>query len=142
MFGLVGDVEVYPAFLPWCLGVRVIEREEQADGVSEILLADMVVAFKVFRERFRSQSTLNRDALTVATTFVNGPFRHLNSSWRFEPEENGCVVHFDVDFEFRNAVLQSAAGVFFESAFTQMHKAFIKRAEELFGPKSSPTKHR
>ncbi len=48
LFDLVADVERYPAFLPWCVAVRVRRREtaESADGDDKLLVADMVIGFK------------------------------------------------------------------------------------------------
>jgi len=49
MFDLVIDIEKYPEFLPWCVATRIRQRDD------EMVLADMVIGFKVFRERFSTQ---------------------------------------------------------------------------------------
>ena len=54
MFALVADVRRYPEFLPWCVAARVISQDETA------LVADLTIGFKLFRETFRSQVTLDR----------------------------------------------------------------------------------
>ena len=55
------------------------------------------------------------------------------SNWRFEDAPQGCKVHFHVDFEFRNRILQGIIGVVFNEAMLRVVKAFQKRAEALYG---------
>lgn len=138
MFDLVVDVERYPEFLPWCTALRI--RDRAVDHGIETLTADMVVAFKVFRERFGSRSIFDREALTISTSYLNGPFRDLNSNWVFESHDDGSTVSFNIDFEFRNVILQSTAAMFFEGAFLQMHDAFIERADHIYENTGSPAR--
>jgi coenzyme Q-binding protein COQ10 len=42
-------------------------------------------------------------------------------------------VHFDVDFEFKNRLLQGAAGMFFKDAMQRIVRAFEARADALHG---------
>ena len=49
MYDLVADVANYPKFLPWCAAARIRSRVPQ--GTSELMEADLVISFKVFRER-------------------------------------------------------------------------------------------
>ena len=58
MYALVADMAAYPEFLPWCSGARIRSRAPQPDG-TEIVLCDLVISFKVFRERFGSRVTLH-----------------------------------------------------------------------------------
>ena len=51
MFALVADIEKYPEFLPWCVGTRIRSN----DGV--VVLADMVIGYKMFREKFTRSTT-------------------------------------------------------------------------------------
>ena len=132
MFKLVADVSSYPEFLPWTAAARVRSRETQTNG-TEIMLADLVISFKVFRERFGSRVTLWPDQSKIETEYLDGPFKYLHSSWEFKPTDNGCEVHFFVDFEFRNKLLQSAAGLFFYEAMQRIVRAFERRARELYG---------
>ena len=45
MYRLVADVNKYPEFLPWCSAARVRSRE--LESKREIMLADLVISFKV-----------------------------------------------------------------------------------------------
>jgi len=129
MFDLVAGVEKYPEFLPWCLATRIRERRET------LLVADMVIGFKIFREKFTSRVTLDRPALRVDVAYTDGPFKYLKNHWKFIPAEGGaaCDVDFYVDFEFRSKLLQSAISMVFNEAVTKMVNAFEKRAEDLHG---------
>ena len=81
------------------------------------MLADLVVGFKMFRERFLSRVTLWQGTRRIDTEYIEGPFKHMHSTWVFRDlEDGGCEVAFDVDFEFRNKLLQGAAGLFFHEA--------------------------
>ena len=60
----------------------------------------------------------------------------MQSEWRFRDVEGGCEVGFSVDFEFRNLLLQKAAGLFFFEAMQRVVRAFEARAHELYGAKA------
>jgi coenzyme Q-binding protein COQ10 len=131
MYDLVADVGKYPEFLPWCSGARIRSRE--IDGTREVMLADLVISFKVFRERFGSQVILHADAMRIDTEYLDGPFKFLKSTWAFRDIEGGCEVDFYVDFEFKSKILQSVIGVVFNEAMQRIVRAFETRAAELYG---------
>lgn len=138
MYALVADVDRYPEFLPWCAASRIRSRAPLPGGAprEEVLEADLVISFKVFRERFGSRVTLRPDMRVIETEYLDGPFRYLQNRWAFHPQdEGGCEVDFFVDFEFRNRVLQTVIGVVFTEAVHRMVRAFETRAEALYGPR-------
>jgi coenzyme Q-binding protein COQ10 len=126
MFDLVADVHRYPEFLPWCVGARVLSRNEQ------MLVADLTIGFKMFRETFRSRVGLERPH-HIHVTYETGPFRYLNNHWRFRRVPEGVEIDFYVDFEFRSRILQMAVGVVFNEAVRVMVRAFERRALMLYG---------
>lgn len=132
MYDLVADVGSYPKFLPWNSAARIRSRTPVEGG--EVMEADLVISFKVFRERFGSRVTLRPEARTIDTEYLEGPFRHMKSTWAFREIEGGCEVDFFVDFEFRNAILQGIIGVVFNDAMQRVVRAFERRAAELYGP--------
>jgi coenzyme Q-binding protein COQ10 len=132
MYDLVADVENYPKFLPWTAAARVRSTAEQPDG-SEVMEADLVISFKVFREKFASRVVLFPELKKIDTKYLDGPFKHMISNWKFSDTDGGCKVDFHVDFEFRNRILQSAAGLFFYEAMQRIVRAFERRARELYG---------
>lgn len=133
MYDLVADVPAYPEFLPWTAAARV--RSRRNEGAREIMEADLVISFKVFRERFGSRVVLDPAAKKIDTAYIDGPFRHLESTWLFHDLPNGhCRVEFTVDFEFRNRVLAGVIGAVFNEAMHRVVRAFETRANSLYGP--------
>lgn len=131
MYDLVADVGRYPEFLPWTAAARIKSRTLVESG--EVMEADLVISFKVFRERFGSRVTLLPDQQMILTEYVEGPFRHLKSVWRFRDlPEGGCEVAFEVDFEFRNAILAGVIGLVFNEAMQRVVRAFETRAAKLY----------
>ena len=131
MFDLVANVEDYPKFLPWCVALRIVEHKP-APPFEEIL-SDMVVSYKVFREKFRSRVHLDRGNSTIHAQYENGPFHELKTVWKFTPDdENNTKVDFHIRFEFKNFIMQAAAKQVFEKAFARMNEAFIARADEIY----------
>ncbi len=126
MFDLVADIGRYPEFLPWVQAMRITARDAGS------ITADMIVGFKMVRERFTSRVTLDRPR-TIHVEYISGPLRYLKNDWRFEPVTGGCTVHFAVDFEFKAKLFERLAGVFFGEAFRRMVASFEKRAGELYG---------
>lgn len=127
LFDLVADVARYPEFLPWCVGTRIRSQE------GETIVADVVIGFKMFRERFVSEVTLDRPR-RIDVAYREGPFRYLNNHWIFEPAAGGaCEIDFYVDFEFRSRLMQKMIGAVFNEAVKIMVSAFEKRAREIYG---------
>tara|TARA_B100000214_G_scaffold38593_1_gene24240 strand:- start:55 stop:510 length:456 start_codon:yes stop_codon:yes gene_type:complete len=133
LFDLVADVESYPDFLPWCLAVRIKERNPTYDtDCPTFIVADMVIGFKIFRERFTSRVECQRpDRIDV--NYTNGPFKYLNNHWVFtKVGTSSCEIDFFVDFEFRSIILQKAIGIVFNEAVQKMVDAFESRANILY----------
>lgn len=132
MYDLVADVERYPQFLPWTAAARIRSTHQEGDAL--VMLADLVISFKVFRERFGSRVTLFPKTRRIDTEYLDGPFQKMVSNWGFEEaEDGGCNVSFHVDFAFRNKLLQSTATIFFNEAMQRIVRAFERRAADLYG---------
>lgn len=131
MYDLVADVARYPDFLPWTAAARI--RSRTPDGANEIVIADLVISFKVFRERFTSRVVLMPEEMQIDTQYLDGPIKHLHSSWRFKELSEGCEVGFEVDFEFKSRLMQGAASMFFNEAMQRIVRAFEARAKDLHG---------
>ena len=130
MYNLVADVAQYPKFLPWCAAARIKSVTPQGD--TEVMEADLVISFKVFRERFTSRVVLTPGTKQIDTEYLDGPFRYMKSNWAFKDVEGGCEVSFFVDFAFRNMVLEKLIGVVFNEAMLRIVRAFEARAAELY----------
>ncbi len=126
LFALVADVERYPEFLPWCVAARIRERRP------DLIVADLVIGFKMFRERFTSRVKLDPPR-RIDVAYTEGPFRYLDNHWIFEPVPEGCRIDFFVDFEFKSRLLQRLIEVLFSEAVRRMVAAFEHRAQQLYG---------
>lgn len=139
MFDLVADIEKYPAFVPLCERLVVRKRESFDEGHA-VLVADMTVAYKIFRETFTSRVRLDRPALAIFVEYLDGPFSSLENRWRFTPtSEVSCDVEFFIEYEFRSRALGVLMGSVFESAFKRFAVAFEKRADEIYGAPKAAT---
>lgn len=133
MFDLVADVERYPEFVPLCHSLKVKQRTQNPDG-SEVVVADMTVAYKLVRETFTSRVTLDRPNLRILVEYLRGPFSKLENRWTFEPKsEDACDVGFFIAYEFRSRMLAVLMGAMFDAAFQRFAAAFEKRADAVYG---------
>lgn len=127
MFDLVSDVGSYPQFLPWCIGARVYNRRPERFD------ADVIIGFKMFREKFTSRVT-TQEFHSVDVDYISGPMKRLYNHWRFVEQSGGrCLIDFEVEFEFGNRMLQKMIGNVFEEATQRMVEAFEGRAHALYG---------
>jgi coenzyme Q-binding protein COQ10 len=133
MFNLVANVEHYPEFVPLCRDLKVRKRTAEGEG-TEVLVADMTVAYKLVRETFRSRVTLDRPKLQILVEYLEGPFSHLENRWTFVPAgDDACDVEFFIDYEFKSRTLGLLMGAMFDAAFRRFATAFERRADEVYG---------
>jgi coenzyme Q-binding protein COQ10 len=132
MFDLVADVEHYPEFVPLCRSLKVRKRTPQSDG-TEILVADMTVAYRFVREAFTSRVTLDRPNRQILVEYLEGPFSKLENRWTFRPAgEQACEVEFFIAYEFRSRALGLLMGSMFDVAFRRFASAFERRADVVY----------
>ena len=131
MFDLVADVASYDEFLPWVVAVRV-RSSSQTETV-----ADLVVGFNAFKERFTSRVVKERPT-RICVDYVEGPLKYLHNEWTFDrADDGGTDVHFAVDFAFKSRLFESLAGAMFDRALRRMTNAFEQRAATLYGMSNS-----
>src|ERR1700676_5208169 len=140
MFDLVADVERYPEFVPLCRSLKLCQRTPGPDG-TEVVIADMTVAFKLVREGSTSRVTLDRPNLKILVEYLQGPFSNLENRWTFEPKsETECDVGFFLGYEFKSRMLAMLMGTMFDTAFQRFAAAFEKRADAVYGRPRVPSK--
>lgn len=126
LFDLVASVEQYPEFLPWCLAARLQKR------TSTLLIADLVVGYKAFRETYTSRVTLEPPK-KISVVLEEGPLTFLKTEWLFEAlPSSHCRVSLDLAFAFRSKVKQVVMKALFEDAAQKMLHAFETRAHTLY----------
>jgi coenzyme Q-binding protein COQ10 len=138
MFDLVADVERYPEFVPLCQALKIRQRTQKPDG-TELIVADMTVSFKLVKETFASQVTLDRANRKILVEYLRGPFSSLENRWTFEPKgEESCDVGFFISYEFKSRMLAMLMGTMFDTAFSRFAAAFEKRADQVYGKRPPP----
>lgn len=135
LFELVADVARYPEFLPWCHAGRIRRRES-----ATVQIAELAIGFGLFHETFASRVVLTPDAAEgpcIDTIGIEGPFRRLVSRWTFQPHPEGCLIDFELEFDFRSILLQQTVRLLFAEAVRRMVSAFEARAQQLYGKRGS-----
>jgi coenzyme Q-binding protein COQ10 len=133
LFELVADVKRYDEFLPWVSAVRVRSSSETE------MVADLIVGFGAFRERFTSRVKKERPS-AITVDYIEGPLKFLHNEWRFAAAtDGGTDLHFTVDFAFRSRIFEAVAGQVFERALRKMTNAFEERAAALYGSAPAET---
>ncbi|MGB0520534.1 MAG: SRPBCC family protein, partial [Candidatus Puniceispirillaceae bacterium] len=97
-------------------------------------------------ESFTSYVKMDREALLIEVEYAEGPFKYLTNKWQFIEHEEGCVIDFYVDFEFKSRLLQTVIESLFTEAVRRMVRAFELRADSLYraqitAPGSSANRH-
>src|SRR6201998_921771 len=133
MFDLVADVERYPEFVPLWRALKPRQRKPTPDG-TETVIADMTVSFKLVKETFTSEITLDREHLKILVRYLKGPFANLENRWTFEAKgQDACDVRFFIAYEFKRKMLATLMGAMFDAAFGRFSAAFEKRADMVYG---------
>ena len=132
MFNLVADIENYPNFIPWCKALKIKSRTNNHNKGSEVLVADMMISFKIFKEIFSSKITLDPRLNEITVEYIDGPFKFLRNSWKFTEANYGSDVKFNVEFEFKSKIMQGLIGVVFNEAMRRIVRSFEKRADQLY----------
>jgi len=135
MYGIVADIERYPEFLPWCESVHVLKRENERE--IEYATAEMTIGYGGLHEKYVSRVRRDHSGLMIEARHVKGPFRKLDTRWRFIPLDKGSEIHFLIDFAFKSVLLSGVANVAFGYVASRMAESFIARAKELYGDVSA-----
>ncbi|WP_446831631.1 type II toxin-antitoxin system RatA family toxin [Candidatus Foliamicus sp.] len=124
MFDLVAAVEDYPQFLRGCTGVEV-HREDEHEA-----LVSLDLQGGVFRQRLTTLNRMRRPH-RLEMNLSEGPFRHLNGEWLFEPAGSGCRVSLKIRFEFKSRAQTLLLGRSFEALSDRLVQDFMNRARQL-----------
>lgn len=125
MFELVCDIDSYPEFLPWCSDATVDERSDTHQ------LASVSINQVINQSTFSTRNRLDTNQ-SITMELVDGPFKRLSGTWRFEPlGDTACKVLLDIDFEFSSPVMSRLISPAFKKVCDTIVSAFIKRADQL-----------
>jgi coenzyme Q-binding protein COQ10 len=130
MFGLVGDLEDYPRFLP---NVSAMDVKPDRGSAGDVRFARMTLKFGPVTQAYTSRVVVDAKARTISAKAVDGPFAYLDSKWSFEPEGQGTRVRFDIDFKISNPLIAAVAEPAFAAKQEEIIDAFVAEAERRFG---------
>jgi len=127
MYGLVNDIERYPEFLPWCREAKLLSSTEHE------LMASLTLVKGGIRRSFTTRNTMQPGRM-IDIQLVDGPFRHLEGEWHFEPlRDDASKVRLDMRFEVASGVLDAVLGPVFHQIANSLVDAFVRRAREVHG---------
>jgi ribosome-associated toxin RatA of RatAB toxin-antitoxin module len=126
MYDLVNDVESYHAFLPGCVGGKVLSF----DG--ETMLASVDVSKAGISKTFTTRNQVVAGK-SISLALESGPFKYLQGQWRFtELSDDACKVEFDLSFDFSSTLVEMAFGRVFKELMNSMVMAFTQRAKVIY----------
>ena len=132
LFDLVADVARYDEFLPWVVAVRVRSSSEKET------VADLVVGFNAFKERFTSRVVKERPT-RICVDYVEGPLKYLHNEWKFDRargRRHRRRASRSISRSSRGCS-KRLPGAMFDRALRRMTGAFEQRAAALYGISSS-----
>ena len=129
LIDFVLDIEKYPEFIPFCIDSKVYERNDKKDEIE--IIADLTIGKKPFVDTYKSDVRYNKKNDTIHVTNIGGPLKHLENNWKFVQKDDFTEVHFDVDFEIKNKLLDMIMTKSFEFGLNKIADAFQERAEKI-----------
>jgi len=144
MFALVREVERYPQFLPWCAAAaaQAVGQAPPAPAGApvavplEVLQARVDIAYLGVHSHFTTRNEHDYPQ-RIILTLVDGPFRDLRGAWTFTAlGDQACKVALVLEYRFAAGLLGRAIAPVFERVANSFIDAFVRRAQELYGPGS------
>jgi len=127
MFDLVDHVEDYPAFLPWCSRVDLIER------TPEVTAARMHVDYHGLAVKIATRNRKEPPA-SMQLALVEGPFETFAGTWRFAAlGDAGCRVEFVLDYALAGGAIDVLLEPVFGQIAASLVDSFVARAEAVRG---------
>ena len=77
MFTIINDIDGYPAFLPWCIGAEIINREDNE------MVARLDIEKAGLKQSFTTKNIWDcgsSEQWQMEMLLVEGPFSHLKRS--------------------------------------------------------------
>ena len=110
-----------------------INEQSEKLTVADVRFARMTLSFGPITQAYTSRVVLDPTQRTIDARATDGPFSHLVSHWRFEPEGGGARIHFDIDFKISNPLIAAVAEPAFAAKQREIMDAFVTEAERRYG---------
>lgn len=129
MFDLVDRCEDYPVFLPWCSRAEVGVRDAGRT------VATLYINYHSIKSHFTTENIKDAPGC-MNIHLVDGPFRHLEGTWRFRPlAEMACKIEFQLQYDFSSRIFEKVIGPVFSHIANTFVDAFVQRADQVYGVK-------
>jgi coenzyme Q-binding protein COQ10 len=129
---LVGDVRVYPEFVPFLKTMRVTKEEPRPEG-GWAGIAEAEVGWQAIKVRFSTSVRCEPEKGEVEVALVKGPLHSLQNKWWFAAHEKGAHVRYWIAYEFKNALLQAAISANKDKLAGRIMSAFEREAMRRLG---------
>jgi coenzyme Q-binding protein COQ10 len=129
---LVGDVRVYPEFVPFLKTMRVTKEEQRPEG-GWAGIAEAEVGWQAIKVRFSTSVRCEPTKGEVDVALVKGPLHSLQNKWWFAPHEKGAHVRYWIAYEFKNGLLQAAISANKDKLAGRIMGAFEREAIRRLG---------
>ena len=101
LFDVVSNVKEYSDFVPWCKQSRIISNindYQDNNDKERKLLAELVVGFGMFNEKYTSQVILDRPHKVIAISTETNLLDYLRTEWNFTNanDPKSCWVIFQI----------------------------------------------
>ena len=131
MYRLVNAIDTYPRFLPACHDASIWSQ------TAHEIKASLTLQKGPLKMAFTTRNRLSPDR-RIDMKLEEGPFKRLDGVWSFEPigeegGEGGCVVTFELDYEFTNRILKATVGKLFEPLAGSLVDACCRSARQVYG---------
>lgn len=130
---LVGDVRVYPEFVPFLKSMRVIKEERREEGGWQGV-AEAEVGWQAIKVTFSTTVRCEPAKGEVEVDLVKGPLHSLQNRWWFAPHEKGAHVRYWIAYEFKNAILQAAISANRDKLAGRIMASFEREARRRLKP--------
>jgi ribosome-associated toxin RatA of RatAB toxin-antitoxin module len=135
IFDIIEGAEHYPAFLPGCESVTILERTDT------VIAATVTVGWKGLRFSFTTRNPKRRPEW-LAVRLERGReapaeskaevFKRLDGEWNIRAlSPHACKVEFTLRCELEGAIARKLAGVVFDTVADTLMNAYVARAQAL-----------
>jgi ribosome-associated toxin RatA of RatAB toxin-antitoxin module len=132
MFDLIEAAEHYPAFMPWCRSVTIVERDDA------IVAAEIHVDYHGARFTLATRNPKRRPTF-LGVHMERGPFRRFEGEWHLTPlGEAACKIEFTLHYEL-GRLAGALAAQFLDRFSTTVVDAFVVRADHIRRAESAVT---
>ena len=151
LFDVVSNINEYSIFVPWCKESKIISdttttsitnnnnddkinNNNNNNNNNRTILADLVVGFGLFNERYSSNVLLQYPYKITATSTQTSLLEYLKTEWTFTKADDpkSCWVIFQIDFKFKSPLYNHVSDLFMKEVVNNMVHAFETRCEKIY----------